>query len=231
MEYVVETRELKKSYSRKIALAGMNLNIPSGQVTGLLGPNGAGKSTLLKIIAGVARPDSGNIKVLGKQPHWSLNGEIAYLPDRGRWYYFQTVEEAIQYADNIFPGFELERAQKMAEKLDLHPKSRIDSLSKGMEARLYLVLCLARRARLVLLDEPFSGIDLVSREKIIQMIIDTLLEQSQTLILSTHEIHESESLFDHVIFIDQGRQVFAGNTEELRAEKGSVESIYRGLFM
>lgn len=82
----------------------------------------------------------------------------------------------------------------------------------------------------MLLDEPFFGIDLVSREKIIQMIIDSLMESPQSLIISTHEIHEAESLFDHAIFLEQGRQIFAGNTEELRAKKGSVESIYRGLF-
>lgn len=230
MTYLVEAQDLCKSYGSKKALDGLNLSIPSGKVIGLLGPNGAGKSTLLKIIAGVARPDSGDIEVLNQKPNWSLNNEIAYLPDRGRWYAFQTVNQALLYANAIFPQFDLVRAQEMAEVLGLDPNNRISSLSKGFEARLNLIFCLARRVQLVLLDEPFSGIDLVSREKIIQMIIDSLMERSQTLIISTHEIHESESLFDYVVFLDQGKQIYEGDTEELRAIKGSVESVYRGLF-
>lgn len=230
MTYLVEAHDLCKSYGSKKALDGLTLSIPSGKVIGLLGPNGAGKSTLLKIIAGVARPDSGDIEVLNQKPNWSLNNEIAYLPDRGRWYSFQTVNQALLYANAIFPQFDLVRAQEMAEVLGLDPSNRISSLSKGFEARLNLIFCLARRVQLVLLDEPFSGIDLVSREKIIQMIIDSLMERSQTLIISTHEIHESESLFDYVVFLDQGKQIYEGDTEELRAIKGSVESVYRGLF-
>lgn len=111
MKCIVETYRHCKSYGRKKALDGLELSIPAGKVTGLLGPNGAGKSTLLKMIAGVARPDSGDIKVLNRQPHWSLNTEIAYLPDRGRWYAFQSVQEALKHASTIFPRFDLARAQ------------------------------------------------------------------------------------------------------------------------
>lgn len=230
MDYMVETHQLNKSYGRKKALNGLDLLIPEGKVTGLLGPNGTGKSTLLKMIAGLVQPDHGTIHVMGKKPHWSLNTEIAYLPDRGGWYPYQAVREALTYANHIFPHFELERAHEMAVTLGLELDSHVHALSKGMQARLYLIFCLARRVKLVLLDEPFSGIDLVSREKIMQMVIDSLMEHPQTLIISTHEIHEAESLFDHVVFLDQGRQVSTGNTEELRAAHGSVESIYRGLY-
>lgn len=219
-----------KSFKKKAALDHLTVAFPTGQITGLLGPNGAGKSTLLKMLVGLVHPDEGTISVFGQTPGWRNNGEIAYLPDRGRWYELQTVAEALKYAHVIFPAFDLELARKMADSMDLDPAVQISTLSKGLEARLNLILCLARRVKLVLLDEPFSGIDLVSRDKITQNIIDSMLDLPKTIVLCTHEIHEAESIFDHVIFLDQGREVLAGNAEQLRAEKGSIESVYRGLF-
>jgi len=219
-----------KSFKKKPALDHLTVASPKRQITGLLGPNGAGKSTLLKMLVGLVHPDEGTISVFGQNPGWRNNGEIAYLPDRGRWYELQTVAEALKYAHVIFPAFDLELAKKMAESMDLDPAAQIRTLSRGLEARLNLILCLARRVKLVLLDEPFSGIDLVSRDKITRNIIDSMLDLPKTIVLCTHEIHEAESIFDHVIFIDQGREVLAGNAEQLRAEKGSIESVYRGLF-
>jgi len=118
----------------------------------------------------------------------------------------------------------------MAKMMDLELTDKVSALSKGQGARLQVILCLARNVKLVLLDEPFSGIDLVSRERIIQSIIDSMLDKQQTIIISTHEIHEAESLFDHVVFLDQGKLRLEGNAEVLRQENGSIESIYRGLF-
>lgn len=181
-------------------------------------------------LVGLVHQNEGTISVFGRSPSWRNNGEIAYLPDRGRWYDIQTIAEALAYAQVIFPAFDLDLARKMADSMDLDPAAQVSTLSKGLEARLNLILCLARRVRLVLLDEPFSGIDLVYRDKIIQNIIDSMLDLPKTIIICTHEIHEAESIFDHVIFLDQGRQVLAGNAEQLRAEKGSIESVYRGLF-
>ena len=219
-----------KDFEKKPALDHLTVAFPTGQITGLLGPNGAGKSTLLKMLVGLVHQDEGTISVFGRSPSWRNNGEIAYLPDRGRWYALQTIAEALAYAQVIFPAFDLDLARKMADSMDLDPAAQVSTLSKGLEARLNLILCLARRVRLVLLDEPFSGIDLVSRDKITQNIIDSMLDLPKTIIICTHEIHEAESIFDHVIFLDQGRQVLAGNAEQLRAEKGSIESVYRGLF-
>ncbi|WP_206809416.1 ABC transporter ATP-binding protein [Paradesulfitobacterium ferrireducens] len=230
MSFIVETEDLCKRYGDKMALDRLTLRLLQGQVTGLLGPNGAGKSTLLKAIVGLLQPSSGKIEVFGRKPHWSVNARIAYLPDRAQWYKYQTVESALHYGERVFPNFNLARAQRMAEQMGLTPSDSVAALSKGLEARLHLILCLAREAELVLLDEPFSGIDLVSREHIIQSIIDSTLEQHQTILITTHEIHEAESIFDHVIFLENGKLILEGETEVLRSEQGSIESIYRGLY-
>lgn len=230
MKWAVETRNVSKKYGSKRAIDNLTVSFPKGQITGLLGHNGAGKSTLFKMIVGLVRANSGDITVFGNAPSWRHNANIAYLPDRARWYGYQTVHQALAYANSIFPLFNLQRAREMAQFMSLDPGQKISDMSKGEEARLLLILCLARDAELVLLDEPFSGIDLISREKIVNAIIDSMIDRQQTIIISTHEIHEAESLFDHVVLLDQGRVVLAEDAESLRAEKGSIESVYRSVF-
>jgi len=230
MSNAIEIKYLTKSYGSKIALDDLYISFPEGQITGLLGPNGAGKSTLFKAIVGLVKPQCGNILIFGQHPHWKQNAEIAYLPDRAKWYKAHTIEQALTYARNVLPGFDLPRALEMANLMKLDLCEQVSTLSKGQEARLHIILCLARKVKLVLLDEPFSGIDLLSRERIIQSLIDSMIDQPQTIVISTHEIHETESLFDHVVFLNRGQLVLEGNAEALRQEKGSIESIYRGLF-
>ena len=230
MSNAVEIKYLSKSYGAKNALDDLYVSFPEGQITGLLGPNGAGKSTLFKAIVGLIKPQSGNVMVFGQHPHWKLNAEIAYLPDRAKWYKDHTIQQALTYAHNILPGFDLPRALQMVKIMDLDLTVRVSTLSKGQEARLHIILCLARKVKLVLLDEPFSGIDLLSRERIIESLIDSMIDQPQTILISTHEIHETEGLFDHVVFLNKGQLVLEGNAEVLRQQKGSIESIYRGLF-
>lgn len=230
MSNAIEIKYLNKFYGSKVALDDLYVTFPDGQITGLLGPNGAGKSTLFKAIVGLVKPQCGNILVFGQHPHWKLNAEIAYLPDRAKWYKTHTIKQALTYALNVLPGFDLPRALELVDLMKLELDDQVSTLSKGQEARLHIILCLARKVKLVLLDEPFSGIDLLSREQIIQTIIDSMINQPQTILISTHEIHEAESLFDHVVFLNKGQLVLEGNAEVLRQEKGSIESIYRGLF-
>ncbi|MHB8072966.1 ABC transporter ATP-binding protein [Desulfosporosinus fructosivorans] len=230
MSNAIEIKYLNKFYGSKVALDDLYVTFPEGKITGLLGPNGAGKSTLFKAIVGLIKPQCGNILVFGQHPHWKLNAEIAYLPDRAKWYKAHTIKQALTYALNVLPGFDLLRALELADQMQLDLDDQVSTLSKGQEARLHIILCLARKVKLVLLDEPFSGIDLLSREQIIQCIIESMLDQPQTILISTHEIHEAEGLFDHVVFLNRGQLVLEGNTDILRQEKGSIESIYRGLF-
>ncbi|MBM7865457.1 ATP-binding cassette domain-containing protein [Heliobacterium gestii] len=231
MNNAVEIQELVKTYGPKRILNRLSVEIPAGTVTALLGPNGAGKSTLFKILVGLAHADAGQVRVLGEGPSWRQNADIAYLPDRGHWYPFQTVGQAIAYAEQVFPRFNRAWADQMAAFTGLDLTMKVSALSKGQEARLQLLLCLGREAKLLLLDEPFSGIDLVSRERIIETLVLTMSErQDQTMVISTHEIAKAESLFDHVVFIDHGKIIQAERTDDLRSRRQSVESTYRRLF-
>jgi ABC-2 type transport system ATP-binding protein len=230
MDIAVKVENVTKTYDAVKAVDGLSVEFPAGKVTGLLGPNGAGKSTLFKMMMNLARPESGKVSIFGQNPSVGLNADIAYLPDRIRWYKFHTVREAISYAGTLLPNFEIQRANAMAATMQLEPDIKVGTLSRGKQACLNLIFCLARNTRLVLLDEPFSGIDLIARERIVQGIIDLALNQNQTIIISTHEIYDAESLFEYVVFINEGKAVLTGEAEVLRAREGSLESIYRRLF-
>lgn len=227
----IQGQGLTKRYGSRPALDGLDIAIPECSVTAILGPNGAGKSTFMRMLTGLVKPDAGTLAVLGEKPSWQLNRQIAYLPDRARWYGAHSVAGAIEWGARLLPNFDREQAEKMAKSLGLAPDQPVNGMSKGQEARLMLTLCLARDVPLLVLDEPFSGIDMLSRERIIAALIDTFSERRQTVLISTHEIGESESLFDYAVFIRDGRTALAGDVERLRAERGSMRDVYRQIYM
>lgn len=229
-EDAVKIEGLTKRYGSKRVLNELTVRLPVNRVTGVLGPNGAGKSTLFRAIMGLIHPEEGLLEVLGSKPGWQINREIAYLPDRARFYSAHTVRRAMDWAHQLLPRFEMDRARSLMEWMGLEPEMRVGAMSKGQEARLMLLLCLARDVPMVVLDEPFSGIDKISRERIIEALIENMSDREQTILISTHEIDEVESLLDYVLFLDQGQVRLAGEAEALRAEHGSMESIYRQLF-
>lgn len=230
MNPIVSFQQVTYRYGKKFALNQLTASFPAGQAIGVLGENGAGKSTLLKLITGIMKPTAGEIKVFGETPNWQTLKRIAYLGDRAQWYKFQRIDEAIQLAKQLLPDFQMSRAEHYLEFLKLNPQDYVESLSKGQMMRLQLLLCLSRDADLYLLDEPFSGIDLISREKMIELLIELLSERTATFIISTHEIYETEGLFEYVCLLKNGKIVKEGKTEQLRAELGSIQNVYREVF-
>lgn len=226
----VRCEQLVKRYENKAALDHLTVEIPMHRIVGILGPNGCGKSTFFRTMTGLVAPDSGHIEVLGRKPGWATNRDIAYLPDRARWYPNHTVEKALKWADAFLPGFDMEAARRLADFMELDMDLKVNGMSRGQEARLMLLLCLSREVPLVILDEPFLGIDVLSREQIIEGLIDFLEDREQTILISTHEIHEVEGLFDYAVFIDRGRVILSGETEALRAEHGSLRDIFKTFY-
>ncbi|HSU79866.1 MAG TPA: ABC transporter ATP-binding protein [Candidatus Angelobacter sp.] len=226
----VQCTNVTKRYGGKRALDHLTLEIPEGRVAGILGSNGAGKSTLFRILMGLVRQDEGDVTVLGQRPGIQTNSKIAYLPDRARWYQDHTVQRAFQWGTHFLPEFDLAEAERFASLMKLDPDMKVSGMSKGQEARLMLVLCLARNVPMVILDEPFSGIDTLSRERIIESLIDYMSEKEQTVLISTHEIYEAEGLLDYTVFLDEGHVVLADESEKLRRKYGSIHSIPRKLF-
>jgi ABC-2 type transport system ATP-binding protein len=136
----------------------------------------------------------------------------------------------LQWAENFLPGFDRVEAEQLAAFMKVDLDMRVGGMSRGQEARLMLILCIARQVPLIILDEPFSGIDVVSRERIIDGLIDHMSHGDHTVLISTHEIYEAESLFDYVVFLNEGQVVLAGEADALRGQYGSMHSIVQQLY-
>lgn len=215
---IIRVENVSKSFPGADALRDLTIDIPKGKLVGLLGPNGSGKSTLLKLIAGLHRPDNGRILIEGKSPGRETKARVAYLPEVDHLYPTMTVTQTLDFIGAFFADWSRERADKLVEFMDLPPAARVGRMSKGMRVRLRLVITLARSAPVVLLDEPLSGIDPPSRSRIVKAILSEYISGEQTMILSTHEIHESEPLFETLLFLDHGKLILQGDAEALRQQ-------------
>lgn len=230
IESAVEVKNISKKYPGALALDEISVGFPKGQITGLVGPNGSGKSTLLKIITGLVVEDSGQVEIKGLENR-RLMDHIAFLPEINHLYDWMTIKEAINFFANQYRDFSVEKAEELLEFMNLTTEQKIKALSKGMVARLKLVLVLARKAPLLILDEPLSGIDPNSRARILESLISEYESDFQSIVISTHEVVEAERFFDHVVFLEEGKVLLEGNTDDLRAERNkSVQELVREVF-
>lgn len=228
---IVEIDGLCKTYFRARALNGVDLRIERGLILGLLGPNGSGKSTLLKSIAGLVRPTAGRVLIDGRPPSAATRALVAYLPEIDHLYAWMTVRETLDFVSAFYADWDAGRAAELLGAMELDAAQRVGDLSKGQRARLKLVLALARRAPLVLLDEPLSGIDPPSRARILSAIVGEYRLGEQTVILATHAVAEAEGLFDRVLFLREGRVALYGAAENLRAGHGcSIQDLWERVY-
>lgn len=231
MAALLEVNGLHKEYDGKWALAGLDLHLEQGRILGLLGPNGSGKSTLLKIIAGLVKPTRGEVKLAGRVPGRQTKSDIAYLPETDCLYREMTVRGTVQYVSTFYDDWDSEKAKELLGFMELDGRTPVTTLSRGMRARLKLVLALSRRAPLMLLDEPLSGIDPKSRSRIVRAIVGEYRPEQGSVIVSTHEVIQAEGAFDDVVFLERGRVKLAGNAEDLRSQHGkSLEALFEEVY-
>jgi ABC-2 type transport system ATP-binding protein len=206
MTTIIEARGLSKSYGGTRALDGVNFSIEAGRIVGLIGPNGAGKTTALKAILGLT-PFEGELRVLGKDPardRDSLMREVCFIADVAVLPKWLRVSQALDYIAGVHPRFERARAEEFLSKTDIKLKQRVRELSKGMVTQLHLALILAIDARLLVLDEPTLGLDLLYRRQFYDTLVNDYFDKERTILLTTHQVEEIENLLTDVIFIQRG---------------------------
>lgn len=227
---ILEGKNVKKKYITKKALDGLNITIKTGKIYGLLGPNGSGKTTLMKMIAGLLQPTSGEIYICEKRIGTETKKIVSYMPTSNHLPKWMKIKGCIKYFDDMFEDFDQEKAKETIKFMGLNEDQKVGALSTGMLGRLKLSLVLSRDAKLYILDEPLNGIDPVSREKIMETILNAC-DEEKTLIISSHLVKELERILDEVIFIDKGKVALAGNAEDFRIEKGmSIDELYREVY-
>lgn len=216
---MIEVKNIKKKFRRNIVLDGASFNVKKGEITALLGLNGVGKSTLLKIIMGLVKQDSGEILFDGEKLRCKTYEKIAFVPDVLNTYSGMTIKDAFEYMSVLYERWDMDKAHEMMKDFKLTEELKINKLSKGNIARVKLILGFSRNPDYLLLDEPFSGIDIFTREKFIESLIG-YMDDNIGIILTTHELREVENIVDKVVFLSDGTVKTEFYVEEVRENEG-----------
>jgi ABC-2 type transport system ATP-binding protein len=210
MTAIIEARALSKRYSGgKQAVAGVNFTIAPGRIVGLIGRNGAGKTTVIKSVLGLT-PYEGQLTVLGRNPTSERNElmrEVSFIADVAVLPKWLKVRDALDYVEGVHPAFNRARAEEFLSSTDVKLTHRVKQLSKGMVTQLHLALVLAIRARLLVLDEPTLGLDLLVRRRFYDTLLNDYMDEERTILVTTHQVEEIEHLLTDVMFIEQGQIV------------------------
>ena len=214
-EKLIVCHSLSKAYGHKAALSGVDLEVGRGKIVGLLGPNGSGKTTLIKLLCGLIQPTTGGLTIDGQTPGPETKAVVSYLPDR---MYFANWMRAVDLFDlfrDFYKDFDYEKALAMCRSLGVEPRDRIKSMSKGTKEKVQLVLVMARKAQLYLLDEPIAGVDPAARDFILRTILTNYNEEG-TVLISTHLIADIEKVLDEAVFFKQGMIMLHDTVDNIR---------------
>ena len=230
MSCVLQAEGLTKRYHHVAALDGLDLQLPAGKIIGLLGPNGSGKTTFMKIAAGLLTPTTGQITVCGQAIGPKSKALVSYLPDRNCFSKRMKVAQMLDCYQDFFSDFDQARAEDMLSALAIDRDARFQTLSKGTQEKVQLVLTMSRRARLYLLDEPIGGVDPAARDYILHTIINNY-DPDATVLISTHLISDVERVLDEFLFLYQGKVIRQGEADAAREESGkSLDELFREVF-
>ena len=221
----IEARDLRKSFGATVALNGVNLRVEEGRILGLIGPNGAGKTTALNAILGLT-PYQGELRVLGRNP-WEerdeLMRDVCFIADVAVMPRWIRVSQALEYLSGVHPRFDRAKAEGFLAKTSIHQKSKVRELSKGMVAQLHLALVMAIDAKLLVLDEPTLGLDILYRKQFYDSLLNDYFDGNRTIVVTTHQVEEVQHVLTDLMFIDRGRIVFTCSMEELETRFTEVQ--------
>ncbi|MDN4073969.1 ABC transporter ATP-binding protein [Fictibacillus terranigra] len=214
---MIEFKNVTKKYRNHLALDDFTLSLPKGKIIGVVGENGSGKSTTLKLISGLIRPSKGSVTIEGEDITRKVSSaKVSYLSELDVYYSFYTVGETIGYYASLYRDFNRSKAEEILDYMKLDRSKKVKDLSKGNRGRLKIAVNLSREVPVILMDEPFSGLDPMVRDSIVKGLLSFVDFQTQTIIITTHEIKEIEPILDLVILIKDGKVLQMEEVEEIR---------------
>ena len=226
---MLQASNLSKKYNGRTGLDHVNVEMGDGKIYAFLGPNGSGKTTFMKIIASLTKQSEGELLLDGKALSIKSRADVAYLPTETHAYPFMTVGEFGEYYKTFFKDFDEIRYKSWVERMKIPFRTPFKVLSSGMDKKVRVAATLAREAKVLILDEPFNGVDLLAREEIEKMILE-VMSDNRTIILSSHLVEEVESYVNFALFFNEGRLLAMEDVEELRSSRGmSITDRYREL--
>ncbi|MBC3918323.1 ABC transporter ATP-binding protein [Undibacterium sp. CY18W] len=217
MPGVISARNISKQYGKQRVLDNLNFEIAPGRIVGLIGPNGSGKTTTLKAILGLGDFD-GDMQVLGLDPRTqrdALMNDVCFIADVAILPRWLKVKDAIAFVEGVHPKFNRARAEQYIAKTKLKPNMKVKAMSKGMVAQLHLALIMAIDAKLLVLDEPTLGLDILYRKQFYQNLLEDYFDENKSIVITTHQVEEVEHILSDVIFIDEGKIVLDTSMEQL----------------
>jgi len=221
---VIEARGLRKVFGKTVALDGIELGVEEGRILGLIGPNGAGKTTALNAILGLT-PYEGQLRVLGRNP-WEerdqLMRDVCFIADVAVLPRWMRVSQVLEYVAGVHPRFDRGKAEALLAKTTIKHASKIRELSKGMVTQLHLALVMAIDARLLVLDEPTLGLDILFRKQFYDSLLNDYFDRSRTIVVSTHQVDELQHILTDLMFIDRGRIVLSCSMDEFESRYAEV---------
>jgi len=229
-EYAVWTEGLRKSFGTKVAVDGIDLRVPRGSIFGFLGPNGAGKTTTIRLLLGLLRPDAGRFCVLGREgpPSPEVLARVGYVPETPALYPALTASELVSLCRRLYPRWDQALVDRYLDLFRLPRNRKVGGFSRGMKGQLALVLALAPRPDLLVLDEPTAGLDPLARKHFLQTVLAEATAAGQTVFLSSHLLEDVERVADTLAIIRNGRLVLQKPMDEVKTGEKKVRVVFRG---
>ncbi|MBQ7131028.1 MAG: ABC transporter ATP-binding protein [Oscillospiraceae bacterium] len=228
---MLKFQNVTKIYNGIPVLDNVSLEFAQGKLYALIGPNGSGKTTMMKAAAGLVKPESGLILFNGVPINVKTRADIAYMPTEPYYYNFMSIRDVGKYHKDFFDDFDIDYYKKLLSYMELSEKLKVKSLSSGMNAKLKIAATLARRAKVIMLDEPLNGIDVIARDQIISSIIASASSQGSCFLISSHLFDELEPIVHDVVMVRNGRIIISGDINEIRqANNKSISDLYREIY-
>lgn len=228
-DYAIETRNLTKRYGRKEAVSGLDMQVPRGSVFAFLGRNGAGKTTTVRMLLNLLDRTSGEVSVLGLDParrDTEIKRRVGYVAENQRMYDWMTVSQIAWFCSGFYPTWDNAYASDLMKQMGLSPSDKLRNLSRGTQAKVALLLAMAHRPELLILDEPTAGLDVVVRRDFIEGVIELIQQEGRTVFFSSHLVHEVERVADWVGIVDGGRMIACQPIDELKASVKRISMVF-----